>query len=334
MSLVEVPVTVLDAGGKPVRGLRASDFRVLDEGRDVPIEAVDVLEFATGSREIPAPSAPSVAAAGARRFMLLFDLSFITPAEFGRARQAAGRFVSDSLGPADLAAVATVSTRGPKIVAGFTTDRAPLRKAIAGLRPLAIFSKTITIGDDDDASSRGQYTEEEIDRLQQPGRSHDAGRMETLVRSLAAIGGALHPIPGRKQIVYFSEGFDTMTDGTRLLAPFERILEQLRRDDCVVHTVDVAGVKTASALAAEGGMANNGALAEMAAGTGGEFLSRSNDFGAQIGRVLDATSVVYVLTFHAGASGRPGRYHRLEVKTARTGVRVSARPGYYEPAPL
>jgi hypothetical protein len=71
----------------------------------------------------------------------------------------------------------------------------------------------------------------------------------------------------------------------------------------------------------------------MASETGGQFVADSNDFSGQLDRVLQATQVVYVLTFPSSVARNPGRYHRLEVTCARAGVRVFARPGYEEPGP-
>ncbi len=333
VSLVEVPVTVLDSAGKPVRGLQASDFRVLDDGKDVSLEAVDVDEFESAHpAEAPKASNP----VGIRRFLLLFDLSFVTSAELTRARDAASRFVSKTMGSSDLAAVASVSTKeGPKMLSPFAPRGTALTSAIAALRANAPFRRTVTISGDDDASGKGQFTDDEIDRMQQPGDAHDAASMGNLVESLAAVGESLRAIPGRKQIIYFSQGFELMGDGTRLLSPLHRALEQLRRDDCIVHTVDIGGLKAGRAdMKSSMGMSDNDVLADMAKETGGEFLANSNDFASQIGRVLEATSVVYVLTFRPSATGHPGQYHRLEVKVARNGARLFARPGYYEVKPL
>ena len=44
--VVELPVSVLDASGKPVRGLTAANFVLYDEKRKQPITSFDAIDFA------------------------------------------------------------------------------------------------------------------------------------------------------------------------------------------------------------------------------------------------------------------------------------------------
>jgi VWFA-related protein len=155
--------------------------------------------------------------------------------------------------------------------------------------------------------------------------------MQQLIETLGRLARAFKKIDGRKQIIFFSHGFDMMVNGTSVLGPLKSALDDLKRSDCVLHAVDVAGLREA----AEGTTAQMGSaqdvLYTMASETSGQFVANSNDFSGQLQRVLDATRVVYVLSFPARPRGHPGKFHRLEVKVSRSGVRVFARPGYEEP---
>ncbi|HXO21775.1 MAG TPA: VWA domain-containing protein [Thermoanaerobaculia bacterium] len=142
---IEVPVNVVGRDGQPVRGLKAADFEVFDEGSRQPItsfEAVD-LDVVSPPADAARPAAPVMPATPAgrssdelessarRHFLLLFDLSFSNPTAILRARLAAREFLLHSLRPADLAAVATFSVDyGPRLVVTFTPDRAQLARAI------------------------------------------------------------------------------------------------------------------------------------------------------------------------------------------------------------
>ena len=141
-----MPVNVNGRDGQPVRGLKASDFEVFDDGRAQPItsfEMVDLDLLGTGEaapggtssatvRPAASPKAGEPLEASARRhFLLLFDLSFSNPISILKARLAARDFLLNSLKPTDLAAVATFSIEsGPRMVVTFTPDRAQLARAI------------------------------------------------------------------------------------------------------------------------------------------------------------------------------------------------------------
>jgi hypothetical protein len=64
VSLVEVPVRILDKNGAPLRGLEAKDFTLFDEGRRqeiVGFDAVDLADHAAGpgrGASAPAPAVP------------------------------------------------------------------------------------------------------------------------------------------------------------------------------------------------------------------------------------------------------------------------------------
>lgn len=335
VSLVEVPVTVLDAAGKPVLGLERSDFEVFDEGRRVALESFDVSEFPAAT--VSAPPARQVSRLVRRKFLLLYDLSFASPAEVMRAREGGRRFVKEQMGGADLAAVATISSKtGLRLLANLSGDRARLAAAIESVEaPTTIVKHEAAFDPGNPGSRRGQYTGEEIDRLNQPGRAHDAERIGRLLEALIAVAQSLKAVDGRKQVILFSHGFDVMVDDTSLLRELDGVLQEFRADDCVLHSVDLAGISARdSEVNSRWGNSDKEVLFTLAKETGGHLMENSNDFAGQLDRILEATSVVYVLGFKPEATGHPGRFHKLEVKSLRKGVRVFARSGYTEPKPV
>ena len=135
VTVVEIPVQVLDADGHPVRGLTADDFVIYDEGelRDPAFfETVDFKELAVeqaAGRE--APSADDLPIAARRHFLLFFDLDFTSPQFVREAQQAAVRLVRDGLEPTDLVGVAFFHGRsGSSSVIGFTSDRGEVLRAL------------------------------------------------------------------------------------------------------------------------------------------------------------------------------------------------------------
>src|SRR5438132_880752 len=129
VNVIEVPVTVVDSSGNPVRGLTAANFELFDQGKKRAISSFDKIDFGTPA----AVSAISPLNPSARRsFLLLFDLGFSTPNALTRAQEAARRFVTESVQPRDLVAVGTIDIdHGFRLLSAFTTDRELIASAIS-----------------------------------------------------------------------------------------------------------------------------------------------------------------------------------------------------------
>lgn len=128
VSLVEVPVRVLDRHGNPLRDLTEKDFEVFDDGKRQEIVAFDRIDLAQKAVETGAPAV--IQPAARRHFLLLFDLSFAKPKAVVAARRAAKEFVL-GLPPNDFASVATFSVeKGVRLLVTFSGDRVQLAQAI------------------------------------------------------------------------------------------------------------------------------------------------------------------------------------------------------------
>ena len=390
-SLVEVPVTVVDSDGKAVPGLTLGDFDLRDNGKPVLLNAVDVTTFAAAS-SVRAEAAPiAVAPAARRRFLLLFDLSFSSPIKLGRVREAAIRFVNERTTPEDLIAVATITAeKGVNMLITFTSDRRQLDEAVSTLGvtnqgmlapdPLKL-TRLLNVRDSTSLGEGGQGSGtskdlaiDEIrqlsDRVKQHDDNYSRGRITSLLRSFGSLARMLEAVPGRKQVIYFSEGFDMRLlqgssddfdqakksseaaikgslweidseerfGNSSLQTTMGTILENFKRYDCVIHTVDLSGLSNASAgLGATDRMGSgNGraALSAIAEGTGGQAFRNANDFGDELARLMEQQRIVYVLTFPPQDTGHPGKLHELKVRVNRKGVRVFARSAYVEPRPF
>lgn len=236
VTVVEVPVTVVDSAGKPVRGLTKDDFEIFDDGKRATVEHFEVLDMKllpASSRERPLPPAAS------RNFLLLFDLANSDPAVVVRAAEAAASFVKTQLGEHDLAAVATFTAEdGAKIIANFTSDRALLEAAIATVHkpqyfkvadPLMISFDTTSIqipdvpagGMREEAGigpgERGAMinemmqdsAEERNVTAQRSQDSEQANRLRVQLSNLGLVARMLDRLYGRKEIIFLSEGFDS-----------------------------------------------------------------------------------------------------------------------------
>ena len=186
VSVVEVPVTVVDRDGNPIRGLTAANFRTFDEGKERPVSAFDSVDFASlDSLTATSPLNP----AARRNFMLLFDLTYSSPSSITRAQQAARDFVKKMVQRRDRVAVATIdANRGFRLVSAFTTDRTLLSNAIArpvtfrAADPLQIAGGTAGAELQEGAGSGNgaAATEELNDMLRRMNRLDDQYRRESV----------------------------------------------------------------------------------------------------------------------------------------------------------
>lgn len=385
VNLVEVPVTVADSRGDPVRGLTAANFEILDDGVKRPVTSFDVVDFT--SKESVAATSPLNPAAR-RNFLLLFDLSNSAPNALRRAQEAARRFVAESVQPRDLVAVGTIDAdRSFRMLSSFTTDRGLIKAAMAdprdfrGTDPLGLANHTTMFtpsieseGDTDGSRSvplaegKAGFGDEHMKDMADLAKHSNEGavreRIDRQIDALGEIATMLRNVPGRKQLIYLSEGFDgsylTGRDvrATKDLAEenaailhgdysrvdndnrfgsansvslLSRMVDYFRRSDVILNAVDIQGLRVQNDLRTGLTINSNAGLAVLARPTGGDVFQNSNDLGNNFDRFLHRQEVVYIVGF-AGAASHPGSFHRLSVRLIGVprGSRASFRTGYFE----
>jgi VWFA-related protein len=382
--VIELPVSVLDASGNPVRGLTAANFALYDEKKKQPITSFDAVDFA--ATDAPASAIAPINPAARRSFVLLFDLGFTSPRSMSRAHEAAQRFVNESVGARDLVAVATVDPdRGYRFITAFTTDRQLVASAIAnpvtfhGADPLQIANQTVIWEGPRSYESPGQAPVventgrgAEADQYMRDLADSSKGQLEFAARqriereidSIGNLARSLRMVPGRKQVVLLSEGFDArylqgfdargskeqtkmqtqivfgnqekidtdkMYGNATALNRVQRMADSFRAADAVLHAIDVQGVRVQNNLDEGATINSNGGLFLVSRPTGGEVFQNSNDLHADFDRLLRQQEVVYVLGFHT-ADNAPGTFHNVSVKLVNTppGSRAVNPAGYYE----
>ncbi len=196
----------------------------------------------------------------------------------------------------------------------------------------------------------------------QAARADLKNQVTAFSRSLGDFGKLMGTIEGTKHVLYFSEGFDSsvlagqavtseeadmiasgegynissdqMYGSTRQLNDIEEMLEELRRGNCMVQAVDISRMKTGAEM--RGRASGTEGLLQMARGTGGELYQNYNDLSQAMSKVLDRTSVTYVLAFQPENLKLDGSYRKLKIrlKNVPGGAKLSHRPGYYSPKPV
>ena len=75
-------------------------------------------------------------------------------------------------------------------------------------------------------------------------------------------------------------------------------------------------------------------LRTLAEETGGYAAVNASNVGAALDRIVRANSTYYVLGYYPANMARDGRFHKIELRVKRPGLRVSARKGYVSPRPM
>jgi Ca-activated chloride channel family protein len=129
--LVVIPVAVTDASGQPVQGLKASDFRVLEEGKPQPVDNVATAEA------VPLEIA------------LLFDVSSSTGPMFTFEQETAAKFLQEVLREKDRATIFTVGERPILIQSRDTAERSVASiKSIAPTKEQTAFYDSVKAASD------------------------------------------------------------------------------------------------------------------------------------------------------------------------------------------
>ncbi len=199
-------------------------------------------------------------------------------------------------------------------------------------------------------------------------KSFNRGRISSWSRSMGGLARLMDSVKGRKHVVYFTQGWDgtllfgrtpSMDDpefrqdiealqtgqywwvdtddlygNTQLQMDMVQMIDQFRRADCVIQTVDISGLTADTAQVERNREATRAALFYISNDTGGALFQDANDFGQQLSKILERSAVTYLLTFRPRDVEWNGEFHRLKVKADVPGsAQLSYRQGYYAPRP-
>ena len=364
-NVVRIDVEVTDASGKAVKGLRADQFEITDDGKAQKISSflysdIEKVETATeeNSKPIVIPvdnEAPGAAEAitdtvrDRRMLVLFFDMTSMETDDILRAHAAARKFLKQQMTPADLVSVVVFSTR-LVVLANFTNDRAVLDKAIGVIVPGAASQLSNPLYA---AAQNGEY-----DVQQYTGAAYTPDETEFNVfntdQKLEAVEGlvnVLATIPGRKALVEFSGGITQTGEENR--AELRAATDAANRANVSIYSIDARGLFATppggdvTANAATGTSMFSGAavyhqtdqredsrdtLATLSTDTGGKAFFDLGDLSDALPAIQKDYSGYYLLGYNLPADvKRDGRWHAIRVKVNAPGVHIRYRNGYYAP---
>ena len=200
-------------------------------------------------------------------------------------------------------------------------------------------------------------------------RSAARNSIEALTGAMSELATMIGAVQGNKHVIFLSEGFDSRIvlgagvdsrrdreiqrraaeaavngqyqrvsstarfGDTRSLNSLERMGKEFVRAGATIQAVDIGGLEAGNDVVAHR-PADDG-LFLMADRTGGVHYRNYNNLGDAMGKMLERTSVTYVLAIQPENLKRDGRYRRLKVslKSKLKGARLTHRPGYFSPRP-
>jgi len=325
---VQVDAVVRDAAGRFVGTLGKDDFELLEDGKPVAVEAVELVNLGrAGSAPAVATATANAAPAGGRVYFLVLDDLHTSPNLALRTRQTASAFVQRNLKDGDRAAVIVTSGRRDAST-DLTADRSSLARAIGRFAGAQVDPRDY--GDGDAAATA----------LQNARRHQAQAALETIERVTVA---ARDVNATRKAMILISEGaaFDIAAASTprEIRSLVDGVIAAANRATVSIYSIDIKGPSwggenatelskgdTLTPLQDEARLQLEG-LAHLAENTGGRMFMRASPDPQMFDAIEQATSTYYLLSYRSPAPP-DGRFHRISVSVKRRGYVVDARKGY------
>lgn len=334
--MVVLDVVVTDKDGKPVKGLKQSDFALTEDGVPQTLasftEHDDLADLPTPlpTEKLPpntfADHAP-LTGNGAITVILFDELSF---ADAAYARYEVESFLK-TLKPGMPICIFKLDWLGLHLIQDFTTDPQTLREAVASKR-----------------NAQGLLPPPSA-RLSQSGLPGDA------MRELASY---LSGFSGRKNLIWFTDGpppniasglpGSPFPDFSSFVDDASGVLDVLTLSRVALYPVDARGLVADARWGFEV-LSQDGDLAEVAAKTGGRAFYSTNGFKQAVAEVISTGSRYYTLAYVPRNGHWDGGFRKIKVRLANgaladaTGPSLLAairppfhleyREGYYAQAP-
>ena len=346
--------------GELVRGLKQSDFTILENGKEQKIdtfdfESVDMakpLNEATVSGLAAGPISNGQKAVvvakpedlrNHRLIVMFFDLTSMQPEDLNRSVEAAQDFLKTKMQPADLVALVSLGDT-LNVDQDFTADKNAL------INEVAVYNGTESAGFAAGSTANTNQVEDTTGYTPDESEYNDVNTDRELF-ALRAVAQSLSKVGEKKSLLYFSGGISR--DGIENQASLRAAINAAVRADMAIYSVDTRGLQAIGPLgdASTGSLRGSGGyngsalnnnmnanfasqevMATLSSDTGGKAFFDSNDFAPAFAQVQKDTSAYYAIGFHSTNPARDGKYRKLTVKVKIPGVKLEYRPGYYAPA--
>ncbi|HKR12972.1 MAG TPA: VWA domain-containing protein [Pyrinomonadaceae bacterium] len=392
-NLVNIDVQVKDKKGKYIPDLKAEDFVVFENGVQQKIEFFDAPLAGTNRPSTgaaaagPGPAAPSEPAAAPRNYVtLVLDSQTTDITNLKQVREGMIKYAREQLTDSDVVALLSV-TNGLQLLQPFTNDKAKLIEALENLGSGST-SKNFEQRDlaQNIDSLRGELSQANTapttEITSRAGGSQAARQMimrtmlaqfimlrtalsvqqsRPILAALAAIAEGLRPIPGKKTVVLFSQGFVTPAV---LDWQVQSTIDIANRANVAIYIIDSAGLRASapnttalggvSALSGisaaqpqeqriravggetvfdtarqEGLSREYDILYRISGDTGGRFLKGNNDIGQGLERINQEIQARYTIAYRSTNQNFDSSFRKVKIEVRRPDAQIISRSGYY-----
>jgi len=358
--LVLVNVVAHDKKGNLVRDLRKEDFTLFEDGKKQAISTFDfekVDELATaGAAEATVSgaagqgtllragkkAAPSLDARDRRLMLLFFDFSAMEPEQIDRSVEAAKKFVSTKMQPADLLALVSLATN-MHVDLDFTDDKTKLMAA------LSAYSSGQGQGFDNGSTGTSEGAAETSGAFSADDTDFNTFNADRKLQALQSLMQALGKLPQKKSLVYFSNGITQ--SGADNQSALRATTAAAVKANVSIYSMDIRGLQAfppggeaqsaslhgQSAYSGQsvlndlsGNAASQETLATLSSDTGGKALLDYNDLAKGIVQAQQSISSYYILGYYETNRTLDGHFRRVKISLASPlSASLDYSAGYY-----
>jgi len=338
--VVNVEAVVTTAAGERTHGLAAGDFRLLVDGKEVPVEYFAEIEegrsapVASGAPRAPVSAGEEVG----RNYLVYADDSFSLASRRNHMLDLLERDLT-LLRPADRMAILAFDGARLTVLSGWTGDREKLRDALAKARQRKalggdmlshqaalqadvnwVLDSADSLDSGDSVTRAGGPKVSEVQDILFYMSTRNSPEARTqLGKTTEAAASALRGFdtpPGRKVMLLLSGAWSTSV-APHLFAP---LVEAANRLGYTVYPVNASQSDATEVTAFD----------QLARATGGRVVVPAND--AVLSEVVADTGSYYWLGFTPTWKAND-RQHRVTVEVRRAGFQVRARGGFSDLSP-
>lgn len=329
---VLLDVSVLDAAGRPVTGLKPSDFTIIDEEAPQTIRRLEehLPMSADDAARLKAPALPpntfsnyTPMANTNASIVILLDALDTPPLAQQSLRLQLIAYLKNMQPGAQIAIFQLAEDI--RLIQGFTSDQQALLAAAEGKRDMPSLFRPI-------AGNREEYR----------------GSRHQMVRdTMQMMGRYLAGFPGRKSLIWFTGDLPVYTGqnplsliGSGHAYPFKdtfhldespddpgSLADEQTLSRVAVYPVDARGLEDGAVLERMSKDIYN--LETVAEATGGKAFYNTNGFKDAIAEVVSTSSNYYTISYAPANQKWDGQFRKIKVTVDRPGVHVQHREGYY-----